>query len=89
MEYSDFFSFFVILIYCLIHGSPFYEDYSMFTMVEALLILSLLTITGFLEALSFKEERYGLEKMINSWVANQVLYGDSFATADNDDIPYY
>ena len=47
MKYSDFFSFFIVVIYCLIHYSPLYED-SIFIMVEVLLILVLLTITGFL-----------------------------------------
>jgi len=48
MKYSDFFSFFIVIIHYLIHHSPLYED-SIFIMVEVLLILSLLTITGFLE----------------------------------------
>lgn len=47
MKYSDFFSFFVVVIYCLIHYSPLYED-SIFIMVEVLLILLLLTMIRFL-----------------------------------------
>lgn len=35
MKYSDFFSFFVVVIYCLIHYSPLYED-SIFIMVEVI-----------------------------------------------------
>ena len=42
-----FFSFFVVVIYCFIHYSPLYE-YSIFIMVEVVLILLLLTIRGFL-----------------------------------------
>ena len=73
MKYSDFFSFFVILIYCLIHYSPLYED-SIFIMVEALLMLSLLTITGFLGFIFLRRMimtynfSYNPEKMINSWL---------------------
>ena len=46
-EIFRFFSFFVVIIYCLIHYSPLYEN-SIFIMVEVLLILLLLTITRFL-----------------------------------------
>ena len=46
-EIFRFFSFFILIIYCLIYDSPLYED-SIFIMVEVLLILLLLTIIRFL-----------------------------------------
>ena len=73
MKYSDFFSFFVVVIYCLIHYSPLYED-SIFIMVEVLLMLSPPENTGFLEFTILKRMimtfhfSYNPEKMINSWL---------------------
>ena len=83
MKYSDFFYCSYLLSYLWL---PSLWGYGIFTMVEALLMLSLLTITGFLEAIilrrtmmTYDDLSYSLEKMINSWVANQVPYGDFFA----------
>jgi len=47
MKYSDFFSFFVVVILLSYSLLPLYED-SIFIMVEVLLILLLLTIIRFL-----------------------------------------